>query len=297
MVNASGLTVAGPIWHDTIEGIINGLGWPQAGFLPPAGISLRQVCRLSSLRDPMVSCPQVRQEWVFDSPIRIPNDNGDMIEFFPEVEQPSPELLRYRLDEIFPGVIQTDVRLISEVEIATYLTNFPDSTPPRYCLVPLNAVGSTPGTQLQLFIPPPPDASNSVFAYDYALMNGFPILPRYSCEFSVFSTAGSIPVDTDLQAGDFEVNASDPSRTAAIFCRSDGSIDVWAIADGQGAPLFSASPLVINAVASRPETNTLLMQSGDVRLYRLTSGEFQLNAPREGDPNGYVFIWGGCGTP
>lgn len=295
--NASGLTIAGPIWRDTIEGVISGLNWLNRPFTPPTGLTSRQVCRIDSLRDPVVSCPNVRQEWFFDTPVRVPNANGDMIEVVPVADDPSPEQQRYRLDEIFPGVIQTDVRPLNEQEIATYLSNYPESTPPRYCLVPLSAINATVGTTLQLFVKPPPDLSNSLLAYDYAITNGFAILPRYSCEFELFSSTPNLTVDPILQTGDYEVNPSDPSRSAAIFCRIDGSIDIWQVVNGQGTPWFTATADIISAVPSRPAQNTLVMQGGEIRLYRLTSGEFQVNAPRDGDPNGYVFIWGGCGLP
>lgn len=46
-------------------------------------------------------------------------------------------------------------------------------------------------------------------------------------------------------------------------------------------------------LSSLPESNTLIAssQDGTIRLYRLTTGEFQINVPTVEDENGFVIIW------
>jgi hypothetical protein len=93
----------------------------------------------------------------------------------------------------------------------------------------------------------------------------------------------------------------EPWQTAAVYCRADGSIDVYGITDSVGWLAFRTTPAEIDALRVQDE-NTLIEQSNDgrIRLYRLKTGEFQVNSPIVDDvrgylPNGYVFKWeGGC---
>ncbi len=88
----------------------------------------------------------------------------------------------------------------------------------------------------------------------------------------------------------------EPWATAAVYCQA-GWIDVYRIhEDGRGTLAFQTTADEI-AAAGLPDFFTLLGQDepGNIRLYRLNTGEFQLNAPLQDDPNGYAFIWPGCG--
>jgi hypothetical protein len=84
--------------------------------------------------------------------------------------------------------------------------------------------------------------------------------------------------------------------SVAIYCRG-GEIHVYEIDDiKHGTLAFVATEEEIAAVGSTPEVNTVIDSAGDIFLYRLTTGEFQVNAPglppEETKP--YVFIWEGC---
>ncbi len=92
----------------------------------------------------------------------------------------------------------------------------------------------------------------------------------------------------------------EPWQTAAIYCRADGTIDVYGITDSEGWLAFRTTQSVIDAVGV-PTQNSLIERSSDgkIRLYRLATGEFQVNAPRwdqmRGNlPDGYVFRFNGC---
>ncbi len=92
----------------------------------------------------------------------------------------------------------------------------------------------------------------------------------------------------------------EPWQTAAIYCRADGTIDVYGITDGAGWLAFRTTQSEIDAVGV-PTQNSLIERSSDgkIRLYRLATGEFQVNAPmwdevRGNLPDGYVFRWASC---
>jgi LysM repeat protein len=70
----------------------------------------------------------------------------------------------------------------------------------------------------------------------------------------------------------------DPVAPVAIYCRPNG-IEILTI-DGQGNGHFAllATQNQINAVGI-PARNTLIAAGGGVGLFRLTSGEFQVNVP------------------
>jgi hypothetical protein len=63
---------------------------------------------------------------------------------------------------------------------------------------------------------------------------------------------------------------------------------------------FCTTPFEIDAVGV-PAQNSLIDHSDDgkIRLYRLSTGEFQVNAPcwdrlRGNLPDGYIVLFGGC---
>jgi hypothetical protein len=107
-------------------------------------------------------------------------------------------------------------------------------------------------------------------------------------------TVGTCEPDNRLNSVCFE-----PWQTAAIYCER-GDIHVYGIGENsEGHLLFVTSADEIDAIGI-PDENTMIESSHDsrVRLYRLPSGEFQLNSPIVDDvrgylPNGYVFKWDG----
>ena len=91
---------------------------------------------------------------------------------------------------------------------------------------------------------------------------------------------------------DGRVNA-DPTPPVVMYCTAEG-IDVYARnADDQY--VFSVRALAADYEAlGTPAANTLLASSadGNVRVYLLSSGEFQVNAYTSSEE--YVAIWSGC---
>ncbi|MDX2141677.1 MAG: hypothetical protein SF123_26555 [Chloroflexota bacterium] len=89
--------------------------------------------------------------------------------------------------------------------------------------------------------------------------------------------------------------------SAAIYCLSNGWLEVWAIdALGNGTQLFTSTLREINRVPLNPTVNTVIEQAqgprGLIQLYRLTSGEFQLVSPGQASDSSkvYNFIFPGC---
>ncbi len=81
---------------------------------------------------------------------------------------------------------------------------------------------------------------------------------------------------------------------AAIYCTSVGvkiiDLDIRGAAAGSLVVPYED----IDEVGI-PEVNTLIKEQRGFRLYRLTTGELQLNAPPNWRNSGeYVFIWDGC---
>ncbi len=74
----------------------------------------------------------------------------------------------------------------------------------------------------------------------------------------------------------------------AVFCQ-DQAIAVYAIDASGGSHLFSV-PLADTVPASSPR---VLAQAGGVALYRLSTGEYQVNA-FDDSGNPYVLVWDGC---
>jgi hypothetical protein len=98
--------------------------------------------------------------------------------------------------------------------------------------------------------------------------------------------------------GDDRVNV-EPWASVAIRCEGQ-EIHVYAIdGNSRGELALVATEAEIAAVDARPAVNTLIDSAGSIRLYRLTGGEFQVNAPSlPPEPaKEYVFIWDSCPVP
>ncbi|MEL6148969.1 MAG: hypothetical protein AAFV33_19820 [Chloroflexota bacterium] len=90
-------------------------------------------------------------------------------------------------------------------------------------------------------------------------------------------------------------NVNDLAAGAAVYCTTAG-IDIYDLdISGNGTFAFRATWAEVEAVPADPAENTLIDSDGVLALYRLTSGEMQLNAFTEDyPPREYVFIWDGC---
>jgi hypothetical protein len=86
---------------------------------------------------------------------------------------------------------------------------------------------------------------------------------------------------------DGRLNNYDAGQTAAIYCEDQG-ITVYGFYKGISFIAFKASKAEIAAVPEKPAQNTKIKQGHGITLWRLSSGEFQINAP-----DGYVFKWSG----
>ncbi len=201
MVNSSGLTGAAPIWNSIITNIysnpdllssftIDGQLLPDRPS-PTAGMSLREICDVRSLRDPATDCNR-RSEWFLDGPAGVPDGGGGL--YFPP--QPAPPQQNGTLSEVSPGVYQTLVQPIPP-DVAAQIVfasqpGVPNPPPPLYCQVPPELTGSAPNARTQLFIAPPPDPADAVASEEYARQAGLAFLPTIACspELLTIQSAG-----------------------------------------------------------------------------------------------------------
>lgn len=137
--------------------------------------------------------------------------------------------------------------------------------------------------------------SNTSDGFEWALSPRYnPITVRY------YNPAGGVlPVDVTIHTftgecpglpyyygvlGDGRINRSHIAAPVAIYPVDYGTgtgLHFYAIdAAGQGTLVLTVSPEMIAAVPELPETNTLIASTPDgaIALYRLTTGEYQVNA-------------------
>ncbi len=89
-----------------------------------------------------------------------------------------------------------------------------------------------------------------------------------------------------------------PWETAAVYCRGDGTVQIYKVdANSKGSLVLNVTPAQLAKFPLHPDHNTLIAESGGVRLYRLTTGEMQINASTATPGVDYVFTWDGCPTP
>jgi hypothetical protein len=95
---------------------------------------------------------------------------------------------------------------------------------------------------------------------------------------------------------DNRINSSDAYAAAAIYC-TDAGVTVWDIDDlGRGTFTLLVPQETIDASAGAAAP-VLLGESGGFQVYRLESGELQLNSPPDWEGKSYVFDWPGCPLP
>lgn len=198
MVRSTGLTGAAPIWNGVITGIYrdNALlsRLERNGALAsdtvnaPDGLTLQDICALSSLRDPVPDCDRGRREWAFTTPPYAPNENGDLVPSA-ATAAPVPSDDAPVSEDIDPGVVRMlvnrlDVNIAAAISAqdlsnaAQYGTLPP---PPLYCIVPNKFRDQTPGAQVQAFIKAPEFPDENVFARQFAASNGLAISPDLIC--------------------------------------------------------------------------------------------------------------------
>lgn len=101
-------------------------------------------------------------------------------------------------------------------------------------------------------------------------------------------TVEGLPEPTGWDPGDDRINPH-PAQPVALYCRTEGVVGY----SPDGALVLFASQEQIDAVGV-PAAPALLANSADgsARLYRLPSGEFQLNVNQGAQE--YVFTWDAC---
>ncbi len=132
--------------------------------------------------------------------------------------------------------------------------------------------------------------TSSIIMAALLLAAAWPALAEVDCNFIQNDPEGRQACDQ----GEPDDRINPGAVEAAIYCTTDGvkiiDIDVRGVATDSFIVPYEA----IDAIGV-PEVNTLIQEHRGFRLYRLTTGELQLNAPPNWLGSGeYVFIWDGC---
>ncbi|MCC6612445.1 MAG: hypothetical protein IT320_03145 [Anaerolineae bacterium] len=99
---------------------------------------------------------------------------------------------------------------------------------------------------------------------------------------------GGQPVFTDGR-----LNSSDQWATFAVYCDAS-NIEVYAIgSDGKGQLAFTTTPDEVDALGV-PETNTVIEDGHGIRIFRLSSGEFQVVGAADAEGKIYNVRFNGC---
>jgi hypothetical protein len=98
----------------------------------------------------------------------------------------------------------------------------------------------------------------------------------------------------DAAFNDGRINNTVADQPVSIYCNDDG-ITVYAIFAGKSALAFTVTKAELAKYPEFPAQNTLIKEAKGARLYKLTSGEYQVNRVKE-DKSEYEFRWKGC-TP
>jgi penicillin-binding protein 1C len=121
--NSSGITGAGPIFHDVMLAAMKGRATSETILAPPPSLERAPVCALSGLR-PSTSCPNVEMEWIAaDAPVEFCSwHHAGWIDWPPEYREwaranaPAPARAAAR-----PPAREAALKITSPPDGATYL--------------------------------------------------------------------------------------------------------------------------------------------------------------------------------
>lgn len=91
---------------------------------------------------------------------------------------------------------------------------------------------------------------------------------------------------------DGRINYCDAGASIAVY-PVNGGFQIYQLdpADGDGSLQLIITEDELNSVSNTPTNNTLIKEAGRIRLYRLTSGEFQVMAPSIQGEKTYILIF------
>jgi hypothetical protein len=128
-----------------------------------------------------------------------------------------------------------------------------------------------------------------------------PLLDTIQFDPALFGVCTSIPVYTTAESvcpfADGRLNHCDAGQTVAVYCEKDGSVTALAIYANKGYPAFTVTPDEIAQVPIHPAKNTAIKSGNGATLYRLTSGEMQVNRAEDGTGKLYAFRFKDCPKP
>ncbi|MDE2750407.1 MAG: transglycosylase domain-containing protein [Chloroflexota bacterium] len=217
MIDSSGLTGAAPIWNTVLTGIY-GSSDLLAAFasdgqllndrpIPPAGMTLRQICDVRRLTELSIRCPATINEWTLDGPAGLPDGAGGLT--YPPVAQRYPTPVPVQgsvLRELSPGVYQTlAYALPPEIAAGIQFQVGPGEKPPlppNFCRVPVQDAHEALAAGAQNFIfiiGPTTSHDDAVEAERYAREQGLAYLPTVDCWPGVYSAGDIGEVGASLQ--------------------------------------------------------------------------------------------------
>jgi penicillin-binding protein 1C len=184
MIDVSGLTGAAPLWSAYMTAVhndpalqdslnVNGAIQPQT-FAPPAGMSQKPICTLSSVQKGATECVLGDEEWFLDveeQPLATDLTSAEAVRW----EKLDPGVWRLPAVQNLPEDIQ--IELVSE--------DAGDEAPltPTSCFF---AEGTTlealpPGTEQAIFLSAPRNPESLRSAYEWATESNLPIFPLVAC--------------------------------------------------------------------------------------------------------------------
>jgi hypothetical protein len=116
------------------------------------------------------------------------------------------------------------------------------------------------------------------------------IPPSWTLEVSDCPVIPVTPIFTDGR-----LNANDAAQTAALYCDGADTLYVYVPGSPQWKLAFIVTPEELAEFPATPSENVLIKEGLGARLYRLTSGELQINSPNlDPEKSDYTYIFQGC---
>lgn len=138
-----------------------------------------------------------------------------------------------------------------------------------------------------------------------ANLGGFPKTVTISCPPALKAAASGSTYDPDLyyNPGDDRINhaAWDRAAPVAIYCKEEYDyVQIWKInfetGQGYSEPTINMSFGEVESFGVSDTKNILIAEKDGVQLWRLTTGQLQVNVLYPNEYKWYIYIWDNCPT-
>jgi len=163
--------------------------------------------------------------------------------------------------------------------------------PPFLFSLPIGMLFSVPSVPIPFLNPP---QYNPITVEIWAPAGGTLAADQLVGRF-VGSCEGLPTLTTYFDPGDDRINRQAYANVAVYCDAANSRVAIYGIDEaGSGYPALFVNEADLPPTPTEEQGHLLVAESGNIRLYRMTTGELQVRNGPDADGKEYAFIWDGC---